>query len=167
MIEVELGSLLESTCEAVVRPVRSDLDPVSAVSRDLGVAAGARVEDRLRRMGALPVGSAVVTPAGDLPCGFLIHVVVMSPEESTTSPVVQRAVKNALARAADFGIDSLATPPLGLGVGTIEPEVGARVLTELLVDHQREAIPPTELRIVVSSDFETDLFRTILGELGG
>lgn len=164
MIEIERGSLLDCTTEAVVRPVRSDLDPVSAVSRDLGTAAGPDVEDRLRKMGSLPLGSAVVTPAGDLPTTFLIHVVVMSAEESMTSPVVRRAVKNALARAADFGIESLAFPPLGLAVGMTEPEVGARELVDLLVEHRREGAEPTALRIVVSSDFEVDLFRAALNE---
>ncbi len=162
MIRVERGSLAESTCEAVVRPVRSDLDPVSALSRDLGALAGPRVEERLRRMETLPLGSAVVTPAGDLPCSFLIHIVVMSAEEGTTSPVIQRAVKNALGRAADFGIESLAMPPLGLGVGTTEPEVAARALVELLADHGRDGLPPDEVRIVVPSDFEADLFRAAI-----
>lgn len=164
MIRVARHRLQESTCEAVVRPIRSDLDPVSAVSRDVGAAAGTGPEERLRRMGSMPLGGAVVTPAGDLEASFLVHVVVMSAEEATTSAIVQRAVKNALGRAADLGIESLAFPPLGLGVGNVEPEVSAEVLLELFAHHLDEGRPPSELEVVVSTDFEADLFERLLSE---
>ncbi|MEM7417681.1 MAG: macro domain-containing protein [Gemmatimonadota bacterium] len=147
-----------------MRPIRTDLDPVSAVSRDVMVAAGSGAEERLRRMDSMPLGGAVITPAGDLASSFLVHVVVMSAEESMTTSIVQRAVKNAFGRAADLGIESLAFPPLGLGVGNVEPEVSADVLLELFTHHLDEGRPPRELEVVVSTDFEADLFERLLSE---
>lgn len=162
MIRIRQGLLAESELEAIVRPVRTDLDPVNARSRDLGTAAGPKVEERLRRMESMPLGSAVITPAGELAASFLIHVVVMSADEATTSPIVQRVVKNALGRASDLGIESVSMPTLGLGVGNVDPEVAAQVLLELLANHVNEGASPSELEIVVSSDFEEELFTRLL-----
>lgn len=165
MIQVKRGDLADVEVEGVIRPVRADLSPVSVASRDLAARAGSRVEEHLERLGSLPLGGAVITPAGDLACDFLIHVVVMSQDEPQTSHTVQRALQNGLRRATDWALDSLALPPLGIGVGTTEPEVAAHALAEILFNHLDEGAPPLDLTIVVTSDYEVDLFDRIVDEL--
>lgn len=165
MIEVRRGELADVEVEAVVRPVRADLRPVSVASRDLAARAGPRVQEHLERLGSLPLGGAVITPAGDLTCDFLIHVVVMSEDEPQTAHTVQRALQNGLRRATDWALDSLALPPLGIGAGTTEPEVAARALAEILFNHLDEGAMPLDLTIVVTSDYEADLFTRIVDEL--
>jgi O-acetyl-ADP-ribose deacetylase (regulator of RNase III) len=165
VIRVVVGDLSVQVVEALLRPIRSDLAPVSAASRDIGLAAGEELEDRLARLGTLPIGSAVLTPSGRLSAGFLIHVVVMSEEEPQTSLSVQRALRNGLRRATDWGLASVALPPLGLTVGTTEPEESARSLVEILYNHLDEGAAPLDLTIVVASDFEANLFGGLVEEL--
>ena len=167
MIHVLRGSILEVETEAVVRPIRTDLTPVSAASRDLGTWAGATVEEHLARLGSLPLGGAVLTPAGKLPCDFLIHAVVMSEDEPATPATVRKAVRNALRRATDWDVASLALPPLGIGAGNTEPEDAARELVGILFDHLAEGVRPSDLTVVVTSDFEADLFRRLVDEGSG
>ena len=78
---------------------------------DLGAGAGESVEEQLSRSGSIPLGGAVMTPAGALPFDFLIHVVVMSEDEPQSTATVQKAVRNGLRRATDWALDSLALPP--------------------------------------------------------
>lgn len=165
MIRVHHGSFQDVEAEGFVRPIRNDLSPVSALSRDLGTSAGEMVEEQLQRSGSLPLGGAVMTPAGELPCDFLIHVVVMSEDEPQSSATVQKAVRNGLRRATDWALESLALPPLGIGVGMTEPEVSARALVELLFNHLDEGAPPLDLVIVVSSVFEAEMFEGIIRDL--
>ncbi len=165
MIRVIVGDLSVQVVDALLRPIRSDLAPVSATSRDIGLAAGEELEDRMARLGTLPIGSAVLTPSGRLAAGFLIHVVVMSEEEPQTSLSVQRALRNGLRRATDWGLASVALPPLGLTVGTTEPEESARSLVEILFNHLDEGAAPLDLTIVVASDFEANLFAGLVEEL--
>ena len=156
------GELAGQATDAVVRPVRSDLAPVTHASRMLEQRAGEAFCEQLARLGPLPLGGAVITPSGDLPAGFVIHVVVMSEEEPQTPISVQRALRNGLRRAVDLGLDSLALPPLGLGVGNIEPEDSARALVEILFAHLDEGAAPLELTIVAATPFEADLLaRTV------
>jgi O-acetyl-ADP-ribose deacetylase (regulator of RNase III) len=165
VIRVVVGELASQAVEGLLRPVRSDLAPVSAASRDIAIAAGERLEERLTRLGTLPIGGAVLTPAGNLAASFLIHVVVMSEEEPQTSLSVQRALRNGLRRATDWGLASLALPPLGLGVGAIDPEGAARALVEILFNHLDEGAAPLDLTIVVASAYEVGLFEGLVEEM--
>ena len=162
MIRVEHTTLEEVVAEAVVRPIRTDLAPVTAASRDVLAAAGERVQQRLEKLGSLPLGGAVMTPAGDLASDFLIHVVVMSEDEPQTTVTVQRALRNGLGRAADWGCASLALPPLGLSVGLTEPEVSAEVLVEVLWSHLDEGRNPLDLVIVAGTSYEQELFERLV-----
>jgi O-acetyl-ADP-ribose deacetylase (regulator of RNase III) len=165
VIRVVVGDLAAQTVDALVRPVRSDLAPVSAASRDIALAAGEELEERLSRLGTLPLGGAVLTPAGLLSASYLIHVVVMSDDEPQTAISVQRALRNGLRRASDWGLASIALPPLGLSVGMIEPEESARALVEILFNHLDEGAAPLDLTIVVGSDFEARLFEDLIQEM--
>lgn len=164
MIRVVRADIATLGVQGVVRPVRPDLAPVDAAARDLVAEAGPDLADRLQRVGMIPVGGAVLTPAGSLAADFLIHIVVMSDEEPQSSLSIQRALRNGLRRAADWGLESLAVPALGLGAGSIEPEVPARALVEILFNHLDEGVPPLELTIAVSSDYEMALFEQLVGE---
>lgn len=164
MIRVVVGSLAEQAVEGVVRPVQSDFSPVSHASRDLAAAAGEGVEQKLSRVGSLPIGGAVMTPAGNLPCDFLIHVVVSSADEAQSTLTVQRAVQNGLRRVSDMGLTSLALPPLGIGVGMTQPEDAARALCELLFNHLDEG-ETLDMTLVVSSPYEEEIFSRIVREL--
>lgn len=167
MIDVVRGSILDAGAEAVIRAVRSDLTPVSAQARDLGARAGPSVDEHLRRIGTLPVGGAVLTPAGELRFDFLIHVVLMSEDEPQTPGTVCSALMNGLRRAADWGVGSLALPPLGMGAGLTEPEVAARRLVEILHEHLEGDDPPRRLTVVVDTPYEKDLFVRTVEELDG
>jgi len=158
VIRVCVGALADQTTEAVLRPVRSDLEPVTVGSRDVGLRAGAEVAARLGALGALPVGGAVVTPAGNLTASFLIHVVVSAEDEPETSLTARRALCNGLRRAADLGIASVSVPPLAMGVGHLEAEEAARTLAEVLFDHMGCGAPPLDVTIVVANEYERGIF---------
>jgi len=165
MIRVVQGELSEQRVDGLLRPVRSDLAPVSNASRDVVLDAGEELQERLSRMGILPVGGAVLTPGGRLAAAFLIHAVVMSEDEPQSALSVQRALRNGLRRATDWGHGSLALPPFGMAAGTADPEDSARVVVQILFNHLDEGNAPLDLTIVASSDFESHLFTRLVDEL--
>jgi len=162
VIRVVLGDMATLDVHGLVTAVRSDFAPVDAPARDVVAAAGPELQERLERIGILPVGGAVLTPAGSLAVEYLIHIVVMSEEEPQSTVSIQRALLNGLRRASDWGLESLAVPPLGLGAGSIEPEPPARALVEILFNHLDEGVPPLDLAIVVDSEFESQLFERLV-----
>ncbi len=165
MIRVLTGVLSELDLEGIVRPIRSDLAPLTQAARDVVAAAGPAVAERLEQLGTLPPGSAVITPAGKLPASFIIHIVTAAEDEPETPLSVQRALRNGLRRAADWGLTSLAMPPLGAGVGHLDAEDAARAQLEILVDHLDEGAPPLDLAIVVAGEYEAEVFGRLAAEL--
>ncbi|MBT8402360.1 MAG: macro domain-containing protein [Gemmatimonadetes bacterium] len=157
----EVLELWEGEC--VVRPARSDGASVTPVARRIETAAGPDILNRLEAMGELPLGSAVLTPGGDLPVRFLLHVVLQSEQEPVTVETVRRATANALARAADFGIEALAFPPLGTHAGQLESDDAARAMAAAVTEHRMRHEQPTDVVVVVESEYDRDVFGRIVG----
>lgn len=162
MIHVEVGDLLTVEAEAFIRPVNTQLDPISAIGMRIEDALGRDVSERIRQMGDFPVGGAFITPAGDLAAGFVIHAVVQSLEEPTTGDGVRRALVNACRRAREWGIASLALPLVGATPGGLDSDTAASFVVEALA----EGDAPAEVYLVVSNEFEQNACDRALGRRG-
>jgi O-acetyl-ADP-ribose deacetylase (regulator of RNase III) len=165
-VTVRVGELGTSMAVAVVRPVRSDGEAISAGGRRLGRLAGPTVAERLQGLGDLPVGGAVITPAGDLPAEFIIHAVLQSAEEQVSTNTVRRALMNALRRARDLGLESLSIPLLGTGAGNLEAEEAARLLVDALKEHFGQGEDPGSVEILVDNAYQEELFARLIAAQG-
>lgn len=158
MIEVEVGELATAVAGAVVRPVASDFSAVTSAMRRFDQAAGAAMADQCARLGELPLGSAVITAAGDLPADFVVHVAVRSAAENPSPAVVRRGLLNALRRLSDWGIDSVALTPLGTGAGNLDAEEAAAVMVPVIVEHLRQAGGALRVIIRVEDGYQEGAF---------
>jgi O-acetyl-ADP-ribose deacetylase (regulator of RNase III) len=109
-------------------------------------------------MGDLPVGAAVITPGGALRGRFLIHVVLQSEDEPVTLEGLRLALRNGLRRAEEWGLESLALPPLGIGAGNMETDEAASVMVPLISQHLEAAGSLQEVLILVTTGYEEDVF---------
>ncbi len=158
MIEVRIGRLEDASAEAVLCPVSSDLSPVSPTMSRFQQAAGTQVADHCRRLGDLPVGSAVITAAGDLPSRFVIHAVVRSASENASVSTVRLALTNGLRRLDEWGIESVAMTPLGMGAGNLDAEESAEVMLPLLVEHCRSSSRLASVVVVTEDEYQRAAF---------
>jgi len=165
VISVVRGRLYDQNADGILRPMRSDLAPVSVAGRDLVEAAGSILASKLEQLGTVPVGGAVVTPSGALESEFVIHIVVSAPDEPESPAAVQKALGNGLRRATDWELESLAVPPMGGGVGRMDAAEPARTLLEILFNHLDEGTKPLDLRIVVGTEYEEELFGNLIAEM--
>lgn len=157
-IDVMNDDLITADVECVVRAVSSNLEPVTSLSRAVGAAAGSELEERIERMGDLPVGGAVITPGGALRADFMVHVVVQSGEEPVTASGVRKALVNGLGHACRLGVETIAVPPLGTGAGNLDAEAAAAVMVPVLRDHLEREDYPKKVVIVVSNAYELQAF---------
>src|SRR5690606_34790560 len=98
VIRVVQAPLEEAETAAVLWPVTAEWDAVTAPMRRFELAAGPEPAEQARRLGELPVGSAVITGAGNLRAQFIVHAIVRSMDEPVTAPGVRRALQNGLRR---------------------------------------------------------------------
>jgi hypothetical protein len=63
VIEVRRQALVTADVECILRSVGSTLEPLTAIAREVGAAAGEDIAERIEQLGDLPVGGVVITPA--------------------------------------------------------------------------------------------------------
>ncbi len=163
MIEVRLDNLVTADVECVLRPVSSELEPLTALGRSIGEAAGPDLLERIGRMGDMPVGGAVITPGGALRAACMVHVVVQSAEEPVTSGGVRTALLNGLRRACQLGVETLALPLLGTGAGNLDAEAAANAMVPVIREHLDEEEYPKDVIVMVANEYERDTFEARLG----
>ena len=166
MIQVRVGRLEEMVGPAGLRPVAADGTPVTPAMRRLDEALGARVREQIGRGGELPVGSAMITPAGDLAADFLVSIVVRSADEPVSEAAVERGLVNGLRRLREWAIDTAAIVPLGTGAGNLDAETSARVMLGILLKEMSPDALPRDMIIVVESEYEREAFERELKRTG-
>jgi len=158
VIRVERGELAAATAAAVLRPVTSEWAAVTPASRRLEVALGTSLAEQCRATGELPVGAALVTPGGALGFELAVHVAVRSATEPVSPAGVVRALRAGLRRLDEWGVRSVAMPPLGTGAGNLDIEEAAELSIPVLLEHMDSCAFPGEVVIVVESEYEQDVF---------
>ncbi|HJR64761.1 MAG TPA: macro domain-containing protein [Gemmatimonadaceae bacterium] len=158
VIALRLDDLAFVTTQAFVWPVSAELHAPTPLLRRFEIAAGPSLARQLAALAPLPVGSAVVTGAGELDAEFLISAVVSSDEEPVTRAGVRRALTSALHRAADWQIEHLAVTPFGLGAGNLDIEESAEIMLDTFARHATRSASPASITIVLESPLEEEAF---------
>lgn len=166
MIDVRIDDLAFFHGSALVRPVNAELGATTPVLRRLEIAAGPALASQLARQDPLPVGAAIVTPAGELEVELMVHAVVCSDTEPVSRASVRRALTSALQRASDWQLDDIAIAPFGLGPGNLEIEETAEVMAQTLAEHRKRTSVPANVAIIVESDEERQAIAFALQQCG-
>ncbi len=162
MIDVRQEDLVTADVECILRSVGSSLEPLTAIGRAIGAAAGEGLLERIERIGDLPVGGAVITPAGNLAASFIVHVALQSHEEPVSVGGVRKALLNGLRHTCRMDIETLALPPLGTGAGNLDAETAADVMFEVLRGHMENEEYPREVTVMVATQYELQAFASHL-----
>lgn len=154
MIEVRVEDLAFYSGDAIVRPATATLGATTPLLRRLELAAGVKLFDQLALSEPLAVGSAVVTGAGDLPVGLLVHAIVSSETERVSREGVRRALRSALQRVLAWQIAEVAIPPFGLGAGNLDIDESAQLMADELARHLDTGAYPTRVTLVAETSDE-------------
>ena len=129
-IELWNGDICELEVDAIVNPTSLSLWMSAGVGGALKRAGGDEIEFAAVRQAPVPLGGAIVTPAGRLAARVVIHAVSLDRDRRTSGPVIEAAVRSAMARAREIGATSIAFPALGTGVGGFPLADAARITVE-------------------------------------
>jgi O-acetyl-ADP-ribose deacetylase (regulator of RNase III) len=151
VIDVRVEDLAFCTGNAIVRPATSTLGATTPLLRRLELAGGKRLHDQLVVSDPLPIGSAVVTGAGELSVELLVHGIVSSATERVTRDGVRRAFRSALERLVAWQLADVAIPPFGLGAGNLDIDESAELMAEELARHCAVAAFPRRVTLVAET----------------
>lgn len=154
-ISVVVGDLTEESTEAIVNAANSSLAHGGGVAGAIVRKGGREIQQESFAKAPVPVGGAVVTGAGSLPCRWVIHAVGPVWGEGEEEAKLRRAVGSALARAEELGLTSLALPAISTGIFGYPKADGCRTIVAEVVRHlQAVAGSVADVRLV-SIDDET------------
>jgi O-acetyl-ADP-ribose deacetylase (regulator of RNase III) len=126
-IELWNGDICDLEVDAIVNPANLSLWMATGVGGAIKRAGGDAIEFAAVRQAPVPLGGAIVTTAGNLAAKAVIHAVSLDRDRRTSGPVIEAAVRSAMARAREIGATSVAFPALGTGVGGFPLEEAARI----------------------------------------
>ncbi len=133
-IELWNGDICDLEVDAIVNAANLSLWMSTGVAGALKRAGGDAIEFAAVRQAPVPLGGAIVTPAGNLAAKAVIHAVSLDRERRTSGPVIEAAVRSAMARAREIGATSIAFPALGTGVGGFPLDEAARITVAAVRD---------------------------------
>jgi O-acetyl-ADP-ribose deacetylase (regulator of RNase III) len=126
-IELWNGDICDLEVDAIVSPANLSLWMSTGVAGALKRAGGDAIEFAAVRQAPVPLGGAIVTPAGTLAARAVIHAVSIDQDRRTSGEIIEKAVRSAMARAREINATSVAFPALGTGVGGFPLEEAARI----------------------------------------
>jgi len=135
-IELWNGDICDLEVDAIVNAANLSLWMSTGVGGAIKRAGGDEIEFAAVRQAPVALGGAVVTPAGRLAARAVIHAVSLDRDRRTSGPVIEAAVRSAMARARDISAMSLAFPALGTGVGGFPLDEAAQVMVGVALTHR-------------------------------
>lgn len=138
-IELWNGDICDLEVDAIVNPANLSLWMATGVGGAIKRAGGDEIEFAAVRQAPVPLGESVVTTAGALAARAVIHAVSLDRDRRTSGPVIEAAVRSAMARAREINAISIAFPALGTGVGGFPLEEAARITVATVRDELRRS----------------------------
>jgi O-acetyl-ADP-ribose deacetylase (regulator of RNase III) len=131
-LELVEGDITQLAVDAVVNAANENLQLGAGVAGAIRDRGGPAIQEECNRIGRTPVGTAVMTGAGNLLARQVIHAVGPRMGEGEEDKKLASAVRSALALADRRGLKSIAIPAISTGVFGFPMERAARVmLTEI------------------------------------
>lgn len=161
-LELTRGDITELEVDAVVNAANSELQLGSGVAGAILAKGGESIQKECNRIGSTPVGSAVLTGAGDLTAQHVIHAVGPKFGEGDDDRKLSSAVRSALAVADRHGLKSIALPAISTGNFGFPMDRAARIL---LTEVHRYLQGGTKLEQVLVVLHDQDAFDTFSREL--
>jgi O-acetyl-ADP-ribose deacetylase (regulator of RNase III) len=137
-VEAVQGDITDLQVDAITNAANDRLWMGSGVAGAIKARGGQVIEREAMARGPIPVGSAVVTTAGDLPARHVIHAAVMGPDLATDMGTVAVTTSSVLQLAEELSLGSLAMPLLGTGVGGLDVGEVARTMVSQVARTARE-----------------------------
>ncbi len=121
------GDICDLEVDAIVNPANVTLWMSTGVAGAIKRRGGDAVEFAAVRQAPVPLGGAVVTDGGSLAARWVIHAVSLDHQRRTSAEAIEGAIRSALSRARELGVETLAIPALGTGVGGFPLDEAARI----------------------------------------
>jgi len=160
-LSVVEGDITALEVDAIANAANDRLWMGAGVAGAIKRAGGDEIEREAIAKGPIAVGDAITTGAGRLAARYVVHGAVMGQDLRTNVDLVRATTRRCLEVADELGLESLALPAFGTGVGGLPFDECARILVE-----EARGFEPASLGFVIFAVFGAEArqaFETALG----
>lgn len=166
-IEVLRGDIAsQEDVTAVVNAANAQLMTGGGVAGALHRAAGPGLAEECRPLAPIEPGEAVVTGGHGLPNEYVIHT--LGPVYGSDKPedeLLAACYRNSLARAEEYGMDSVAFPAISTGAFGYPLEEATEVALRTVLEEARSLEHVRRIRFVLFGDRDVEAYERRLGSL--
>ncbi|MDW8106523.1 MAG: macro domain-containing protein [Armatimonadota bacterium] len=134
-IEVLEADITEQAVDAIVNAANAELILGGGVAGAIARKGGPSIQEECNRHGAIQVGEAAITGAGNLPARYVIHAASMRLGGRATADSIRSSVAHSLRLAEQHGVRTIAFPAVGMGIAGFPLQEGARLMMQTLKTH--------------------------------
>lgn len=133
-LSVVKADITDFVTDAFVFYARSDLKLGSGFGNAIALRGGPSVRKELEGRGPLNVTEVVMTTAGNMKAGHIIHANGPKFQEENTNQKLKTTIMNVLKIADSKGMESVAFPPMGAGFYGVPVDISAKITIETIAD---------------------------------
>lgn len=161
-LDILEADLTELDVDAIVNAANEQLQLGTGVAGAIREKGGPSIQEECDRIGSTPVGTAVMTGAGELKAKQVIHAVGPHFGDTDDDRKLAAAVRASLALADRNGLRSIAIPAISTGNFGFPMDRAARII---LTEVHRYLQGGTKLNRVVIALYDDDAYETFKREL--
>lgn len=168
-LELERGDITaQDDLQAVVNAANAQLKTGGGVAGAIHRAAGPGLTEETRPLAPISPGEAVITGGHDLPNEYVIHC--LGPVYGRDKPedeLLSNCYRNALKRAEEKGIESIAFPAISTGAFGYPTETAARVALSTIREEAEHLESVNTIRFVLFGEDDYKVHVKVMEELFG
>lgn len=161
-IKLLKGDLTEVSAEALVNPANNQGFMGGGVAYAIKKKGGEIIEKQAIAKSPYEVGEAIITTAGKLNARYVIHAAVMGIDFNTDEIKIKNATINALKRAEELKLKSIAFPSFGTGIGRFPPESSAKIMINAVKEYIKKE---TSLKDILFVLYTEEIYKKFEKEL--
>lgn len=134
-LELYKGDITDLEVDCITNAANDHLWMGSGVAGAIKKKGGKEIEDEAISKGPIEIGEVVVTGAGKLKAKYVLHAAVMGQDLKTSFNIIEKATLNTLKKADELGVESIALPAFGTGVGGLSMPKTAQVIVDSIFNY--------------------------------
>jgi len=157
-IEIALGDITEMDVDAIVNAANTDLKLGSGVAGAIRKKGGPSIQTECDKIGPVKLGDAAVTAGGLLKARYVLHAAGMHLGGIVSSDSLEASTLNSLKKASELGIQTLAYPAIGTGVGNFPLQQCANIMLDTVsefLENERTSIEKIYFVLFDEADYQT------------
>jgi O-acetyl-ADP-ribose deacetylase (regulator of RNase III) len=159
------GDITDMAVEAIVNAANTDLMLGAGVAGAIRRKGGPHIQEECDRLGPVALGGTAVTTGGNLKALYVIHAASMRLGGHTTADSLQLVTRNALERAEEKGLKSLAFPAIGTGVAGFPVAECAHIMIAEALHHLKTRTSLEKIYFVLYDDAVLRVFEDVYKQL--